>query len=72
MKLGKRMLKNIKRNPMLFADFGAAAYMATNPEKTKAMYSGDEYTGSGDNSTKDMATFRRIMKSLGYGYGGKD
>ena len=72
MKLGKRMLKNIKRNAMLFADFGAAAYMATNPEKTKAMYSGDEYTGSGDNSAKDMATFRRIMKSLGYGYGGKD
>ena len=57
---------------MLFADFGAAAYMATNPEKTKAMYSGDEYTGSGDNSAKDMTTFRRIMKSLGYGYGGKD
>ena len=72
MKLGKRFLKNIKRNPGLFADIGAAVYMGFNPEKTKAMYSGDEYTGSGDNSAKDMATFRRIMKSLGYGYGGKD
>lgn len=71
MKLGKRFLKNIKRNPGLFADIGAGVYMATNPEKTKAMYSGDEYTGSGDNSAKDMATFRRIMKTLGYGYGGK-
>ena len=71
MNLSKRMLKNIKENPMLFADFGAAAYMATNPEKTKAMYSGKDYKGSGDNSAKDMATFRRIMKSLGYGYGGK-
>jgi len=72
MSLGKRMLKNIKKNPMMFKDFGAAAYMATNPEKTKAMYSGKDYEGSGDNSAKDMKTFRRIMKSLGYGYGDKD
>jgi hypothetical protein len=68
MSLGKRMLKNIKKNPMMFTKLGAAAYMATNPEKTKAMYSGEDYKGSGDNSAKDMATFRRIMKSLGYGY----
>ena len=62
------MLKNIKKNPMMFKDLGAAAYMATNPEKTKAMYSGKDYEGS----AKDMTTFRRIMKSLGYGYGSED
>ena len=72
MSLGKRMLKNIKQNPMMFKDLGAAVYMGTNMEKTKAMYSGKEYTGSGDNSAKDMATFRRMMEALGYGYGGKD
>jgi hypothetical protein len=71
MSLGKRMLKNIKSNPMMFKNLGAAAYMGTNMEKTKAMYSGKEYTGSGDKSAKDMATFRRIMESLGYGYGEK-
>jgi hypothetical protein len=72
MSLGKRMLKNIKQNPMMFKDLGAAVYMGTNMEKTKAMYSDKEYTGSGDNSAKDMATFRRMMEALGYGYGGKD
>ena len=66
------MLKNIKKNPMMFKDLGAAAYMATNPEKTKAMYSNKDYKGSGDNSAKDMTTFRRIMKALGYGYGSED
>ena len=72
MSLGKRMLKNIKSNPMMFKDLGAAVYMGTNMEKTKAMYNDKEYTGSGDNSAKDMATFRRIMEALGYNYGGKD
>ena len=72
MSLGKRLLKNIKQNPMMFKNLGAAVYMGTNMEKTKAMYSGKEYTGSGDNSAKDMATFRRIMDALGYGYEGKD
>ena len=75
MSLGKRFLKNIKKNPGMFADtlknLGATIYMGTNMEKTKAMYSGKEYTGSGDNSAKDMATFRRIMEALGYGYGEK-
>ena len=76
MSLGKRFLKNLKKNPGMFTDtlknLGATIYMGTNMEKTKAMYSGKEYTGSGDNSAKDMATFRRIMEALGYGYGGKD
>lgn len=62
------MLENIKRNPMMFKDLGAAVYMGTNPEKTKAMFEGKDYTGAGDNSKKSMATFRNIMKSLGYGY----
>ena len=69
--LGQRMLKNIKSNPMMFKNLGAAVYMGTNMEKTKAMYSDKEYTGSGDNSAKDMTTFRRMMESLGYGYGEK-
>ena len=57
---------------MMFTKLGAAVFMATNPEKTKAMYTGKDYTGSGANSAKDMKSFRRAMKAFGYGFGEED
>ena len=65
MNLGKRMLKNIKENPMMFRKLGAAGMMLTNPEKAGAAVTGKDYKGS----KAEMAKFRRIMKSLGYDYG---
>ena len=64
MNLSKRMLKNIKENPMMFRKLGAAGMMLTNPEKAGAAITGKEYKGKGN-----MEQFRRIMKSLGYDYG---
>ena len=66
MKLGKRMLKNIKENPMMFKQLAGAGMMLTNPEKAGAAITGKKYEGDGN-----MEQFRRIMKSLGYGYGEK-
>ena len=65
--LGQRMLRNIKENPMMFKQLGAAGMMMTNPEKAGAAITGKEYTGDGN-----MKQFRRIMKSLGYDYGEKE
>jgi hypothetical protein len=71
MSLGKRMMRNIKSNPMMFTKLAGAGMMLTNPEKTRAAMSGEEYE---DKSGKgmSMAAFRRIMKSLGYDYGEKE
>jgi hypothetical protein len=66
MSLSKRMLKNIKQNPMMFTKLAASGMMLGNPEKAGAAVTGKEYEGKGD-----MAKFRRIMKSLGYDYGEK-
>ena len=68
MKLGKRMLKNIKENPMMFKKLGASGMMLTNPEKAGAAMTGKDYTNKSGKGM-DMSTFRRIMKSLGYDYG---
>ena len=68
MNLGKRMLKNIKENPMMFKKLGAAGMMLTNPEKAGAAVTGKDYEGS-KTPKADMAKFRRIMKALGYDYG---
>ena len=64
MNLGKRMLKNIKKNPMMFTKLAASGMMLTNPEKAGAAITGKKYEGKGN-----MEQFRRIMKSLGYDYG---
>lgn len=63
MNLGKRMLQNIKKNPMMFTKLAASGMMLGNPEKAGAAITGKEYEGDGD-----MDQFRRIMKSLGYDY----
>ena len=64
MSLSKRMLKNIKQNPMMFTKLAAAGMQLGNPEKAGAAVTGKQYEGKGD-----MEKFRRIMKSLGYDYG---
>lgn len=63
MNLGKRMLQNIKKNPMMFTKLAASGMMLGNPEKAGAAITGKEYEGDGN-----MDQFRRIMKSLGYDY----
>tara|TARA_A100001201_G_scaffold143052_2_gene143158 strand:+ start:261 stop:464 length:204 start_codon:yes stop_codon:yes gene_type:complete len=65
MSLGERMLKNIKRNPGMFAKAAAAGMKLGNPEKAGAAATGKDYKGS----KAEMAKFRRIMKALGYDYG---
>jgi hypothetical protein len=64
--LGQRMLRNIKSNPMMFKQLGAAGLMLTNPEKAGSAITGRDYKGKGD-----MNQFRRIMESFGYDYGEK-
>ena len=63
MSLSKRMLQNLKKNPMMFTKLAASGMMLGNPEKASAAIKGKKYEGKGD-----MAKFRRIMKSLGYDY----
>ena len=68
--LGQRMWKNIKSNPMMFTKLGAAGMMLTNPEKTRAAMSGEDYENKSGKGMS-MDAFRRVMKSLGYDYGEK-
>ena len=69
--LGQRMLRNIKSNPMMFRQLGAAGMMLTNPEKAGAAMTGKEYENKSGKGMS-MDTYRRIMKSLGYDYGDKE
>lgn len=75
MNLKKRMLRNIKKNPMMFKDFAAAALMATNPKKTAAAVQGKDYTGGdtkGGGKGLTPKSFSRMLKTLGYDYGSND
>jgi hypothetical protein len=65
--LGQRMLRNIKSNPMMFKQLGAAGLMLTNPEKAGSAITGREYEGKGD-----MDKFKRLSKFFGYNYGDKE
>jgi hypothetical protein len=64
MSLGKRMLRNIKENPMMFTKLAASGMQLGNPEKASAAITGKNYKGS----KAEMDKFRRIMKALGYDY----
>ena len=68
MNLSKRMLKNIKENPMMFKKLGAAGMMITNPEKAGAAITGKEYTNKSGKGMS-LSTYKRVMKDLGYDYG---
>ena len=70
MNLSKRMLKNIKENPMMFKKLAAAGMMLTNPEKAGAAITGKEKeyenkSGKG----MSMSAYKRAMKFLDYDYG---
>ena len=69
--LGQRMLKNIKSNPMMFKQLGAAGLMLTNPEKAGAAMTGKEYTNKSGKGM-DMNTFKRLSKFFDYDYGDKE
>lgn len=68
--LGQRMLRNIKNNPMMFKQLGAAGLMLTNPEKAGAAITGKEYENKSGKGM-DMNTFKRLSKFFGYDYGEK-
>lgn len=71
MNLGKRMLKNIKENPMMFKKLGAAGLMLTNPEKAGAAITGKEYENKSGKGMS-MDEFKRLSKLFGYDYGNKE
>ena len=68
MNLSKRMLKNIKENPMMFKKLAAAGMMLTNPEKAGAAITGKDYENKSGKGMS-LSAYKRAMKFLDYDYG---